>query len=204
MDDDVKVIALSGPAGSGKTLLSMATCMTKLLKDKNNHYEKLILLKPTVSVSDDIGFLPGSVEDKLNKYMGSYFDNFKTLRKLESVHTNSASSEDSFDKMKDKGIIEVESISFLRGRSLSDCLIIADEVQNVTQTVLKTILTRVGENCKIILLGDTSQIDRPYLSKYNNGLSYCIEKMKGQDFFAHVKFIHGVRSIVSKKAAELL
>lgn len=204
LDDSVKVVALSGPSGAGKTILAISSCLTKILKEPQLGYEKLILLKPTVSVSDEIGFLPGNVEEKLSKYMGSYMDNFKTLRKMDSVYTRSSSSEDTFEKLKEKGIIEIESISFLRGRSLSDCLIIADEVQNVTQTVIKTILTRVGENCKIILLGDTSQIDRPYLSKYNNGLSYAIDRLMGQEFFAHVKFVQGVRSIVSKVSAELL
>jgi PhoH-like ATPase len=203
LDDEVKVVALSGPSGSGKTILSIATCLTKMLKQKDTNYEKLILLKPTVSVSDDIGFLPGNVEEKLSHYMGSYMDNFKTLKKLETMSSKTTNS-DSFDELKNKDMIEIESISFLRGRSLSDCLIIVDEVQNLSQNVIKTILTRVGNNCKIILLGDPDQIDRPFLSKYNNGLSYLIEKLKGQEFFAHVKFLHGVRSIVSKMSAELL
>jgi len=204
LDDSVKVVALTGPAGSGKTLLSTATCLTKMLKEKDTNYEKLILLKPTIAVGDDIGFLPGSIDEKLSHYMGSYADNFKTLRKLESVATNISSKADTLDTLKSDGKVEVESISYIRGRSLSDCLIIVDEVQNIPQIVIKTILTRVGENCKIILLGDPSQIDRACLSKYNNGLSYAIEKLRGQSFFAHVKFIHGVRSEVSKCAADLL
>lgn len=202
LDDDVKVVALNGPSGSGKTILSFATALTKLVKRKESEYEKIILLKPTVAVSDDIGFLPGNVEDKLSHYMGSYLDNFKTLKKLETESTKSTTK--SFEELKADGKIEIESISFLRGRSLSDCIIIVDEVQNLTQIVVKTILTRVGNNCKIILLGDPEQIDRPYLSKYNNGLSCLIEKLRGQDFFAHVKFLHGVRSQVSKISAELL
>lgn len=202
LDDDAKVVALTGPAGSGKTFCTIASCMTKLIKDKK--YEKMILLKPTVSVSDEIGYLPGNVEEKLAHYLGSYMDNFKNLRKMEMENSKTASDDDKFEKLSEKGIIEIESISFLRGRSLSDCLIIVDEVQNLSQTVVKTILTRVGENSKIIILGDPSQIDRPYLSKYNNGLSYAIEKLRGQEFFGHVKFIHGVRSIVSKVSAELL
>ena len=202
LDDNVKVVALTGPAGSGKTFCTIASCMTKLVKEKK--YEKLILLKPTIGVSDEIGFLPGSVDDKLSHYMGSYNDNFKTLRKLEIEKSGSVSDEDKFEKLKEKGQLEVESISFLRGRSLADCLIVVDEVQNLSQTVIKTILTRVGENSKIIILGDPSQIDRPFLSKYNNGLSYAIEKLRGQEFFGHIKFIHGVRSIVSKVSAQLL
>jgi len=204
LDDNIKVVALSGLAGAGKTFLSCVAVFTKLFLEKEHGYEKLILLKPTVSVSDDIGFLPGNVDEKLRNYMGSYMDNIKVLRKLHNNSSNAYSADNTFDKMKEKGLIEIDSISFLRGRSLSDCLIIVDEVQNITNNVAKTILTRVGENCKIILLGDPSQIDRPYLSKYNNGLSYIIEKLKGQPFFAHVKFVNGVRSIVSKTSAELL
>ena len=203
LDDDAKVVALTGPAGSGKTFCTIASCMTKLI-GKDKKYEKMILLKPTVSVSDEIGYLPGNVEEKLSHYLGSYMDNFKVLRKMEIEKSKTTSDEDKIEKMTENGKVEIESISFLRGRSLNDCLIVVDEVQNLSQNVIKTILTRVGENSKIIILGDPSQIDRPFLSKYNNGLSYAIEKLRGQEFFGHVKFIHGVRSIVSKVAAELL
>lgn len=202
LDCDIKVVALSGLSGSGKTLLSTACALTKLLKQKDTDYEKIILLKPTIGVSDEIGFLPGTVDDKLSKYMGSYVDNFKVLKKAETMVTNSSVM--GYEELKEKGLLEIESISFLRGRSLNDCIIIVDEVQNLTQIVIKTILTRVGQNTKIILLGDPDQIDRPFLSKYNNGLSYVIEKLRGQDFFGHIKFIHGVRSEVSKMSAELL
>jgi len=202
LDDDVKVVALSGLAGSGKTLISITACLTKLLKEKDLGYEKLIILKPTIAVSDEIGFLPGSMEEKVGQYLGSYFDNFKVLKKMETVSTKQTT--DDFEKLKEKGLVEIESISFLRGRSLSDCLIIVDETQNVTQGVMKTILTRVGENCKIILLGDVQQVDRPYLSKHNNGLCYAIERLRGQSFFGHVKFVQGVRSEVSRICAELL
>jgi PhoH-like ATPase len=201
LDNDVSVVALNGLSGSGKTILSIASSVT-LMSEKASDYDKLILLKPTVSVSDDIGFLPGNVEEKLSHYMGSYMDNFKMLKKLELE--NNGSTGNSYDDLKEKEKIEIESISFLRGRSLNNCIIVVDEVQNLTQNVIKTILTRVGSNCKIILLGDPEQIDRPFLSKYNNGLSYLIEKFRGQSFFGHVKFVHGVRSEVSKIASELL
>jgi PhoH-like ATPase len=202
LDDSVKVVGLNGMSGSGKTILALGSALTKILKERDKDYEKLILLKPTVSVSDDIGFLPGNVEEKLSHYMGSYMDNFKILKKMETMTSKSTTM--GYEELKEKEMLEIESISFLRGRSLNDCIIIVDEVQNLTQIVVKTILTRVGNNCKIIFLGDPEQIDRPFLSKYNNGLSYLIEKLRGQSFFGHVKFIHGVRSEVSRIAAELL
>ena len=157
LDDKVKVVALNGPSGSGKTILSIATALTKIVKQKDTEYEKILLLKPTVSVSDDIGYLPGNVEDKLSHYMGSYMDNFKTLKKLETEHTKSSAL--TFEEMKKKSMLEIESISFIRGRSISDCLIIVDEVQNLTQNVIKTILTRVGNNCRVIFSGDYRQSD---------------------------------------------
>jgi PhoH-like ATPase len=204
LDDDIKVVALTGLAGSGKTLLSLATGLTKIFKEQDSRYEKIILLKPTVSVSDEIGFLPGNVEEKLSHYMGSYLDNFKTLRKLEIEHSKSAKAGDKFEELVASGKIEIESISFIRGRTFSDAIVIIDETQNLTQATVKTILTRVGENCKIILIGDILQIDRAYLSKFNNGLTYAIDKLKNQDFFGHIKFTQGVRSTVSRVCAELL
>jgi PhoH-like ATPase len=111
---------------------------------------------------------------------------------------------DDFEKLKEKGLVEIESISFLRGRSISQAIVVVDECQNITQGVMKTILTRIGEGSRVVILGDTQQIDRPYLSKYNNGLCYAIEKLRGQSFFTHVKFTQGVRSEVSRICAELL
>lgn len=202
MDDDVKVVSLRGNAGSGKTFLALSTLLTRILKDKNSKYDKIILLKPTVSISQDIGFLPGTADEKLNPFIRSFVDNFEVLRKKEVVHNKTSTK--SFEELKEDGKIEIECISFLRGRSLNDCLIIADELQNVSHAVVKTILSRVGENTKIVALGDIDQIDVPYLSKFSNGLSHLGKKFRGQDIFGHITLVKSERSAVASLAAELL
>ena len=199
--DDIKVVTMSSPAGGGKTFLSLACAMTKLL-DKNSTYEKIVLVKPVVSVANDMGFLPGDVKSKLEPYMKSYVDNFEALRKMH--HERIKESTYSFEDMIEEGKIEVEAISYIRGRSIQDCILIIDEMQNVGSDVVKTILSRVGENTFVIVSGDPSQIDVSYLSKNNNGLTHLIKKFRGQEFYGHVTFDKCVRSIVSEAAAKLL
>jgi PhoH-like ATPase len=201
MSDDIKVVTLSSPAGTGKTFLSLACALTKLL-EKNSKYEKIILVKPVVSVANEMGFLPGDVHSKLEPYMKSYIDNFETLRKMH--HEGYKETTRTFEEMIEDGQIEIEAISYIRGRSFQDCIIIVDEMQNVGSDVVKTILSRVGQNTLTICSGDPSQIDVSYLSKNNNGLSHLIRKFRGQEFFGHVSFVKCERSIVAEKSAELL
>lgn len=201
MDDDVNVVSMRSPAGGGKTFLSLAVALTKLLKEKNNNYEKIIFLKPTVTVAEEIGFLPGSAEEKLGPYMSSFVDNINTLKKMNNFKGETS---DSYEQLIKDGRIEIECISFIRGRSFNDCIIISDENQNVDNGVIKTILSRVGHNCKIICLGDVDQIDAPYLSKQNNGLSHLIRKFKGQEVYGHISLVKCERSKVSELAGQLL
>jgi PhoH-like ATPase len=201
MSEEIKVVTLSSPAGTGKTFLSMACAMTKLL-EKGSQYEKIILVKPVVSVANDMGYLPGDVSSKLEPFMKSYIDNFETLRK--SHHEGYKETTKSFEDMVEDGKIEVEAISYIRGRSFNDCIIIVDEMQNVGSDVVKTILSRVGQNTLIICSGDPSQIDVSYLSKNNNGLAHLIRKFRGQEFYGHISFVKCERSEVSAAAAELL
>jgi PhoH-like ATPase len=198
---DIKVVTLSSPAGGGKTFLSLACAMTKLL-EKDSTYEKIVLVKPVVSVANEMGYLPGDVKSKLEPYMKSYIDNFEALRKMH--HERNKESTSSFEEMVESGKIEVEAISYIRGRSIQDCIIIIDELQNVGSDVVKTILSRVGENTFVIVSGDPSQIDVSYLSKNNNGLTHLIKKFRGQEFYGHISFDKCVRSDVSEAAAKLL
>ena len=202
MEEKIKIVTLTGPAGSGKTILSEAVCLTKMFKGEKK-YDKIILLKPNIQVSKDIGFLPGSVQEKIAPYLNSFLDNFECLRKKEMEHTKT-SKPDTFDDLVKQGYIELECISFIRGRSLSDSLIILDEAQNIDRHVMKTVISRVGENSKIIILGDLSQIDTPFLNAENNGLSHLMKKFRGQEIYAHVSFIRGVRSEIAELAATLL
>jgi len=201
LSDDIKVVTLSSPAGGGKTFLSLACAMTKLL-EKNSKYEKIILIKPVVSVGNEIGYLPGDVQSKLEPYMKSYLDNFEALRKMHTERLKESTS--SFEELVENGKIEVEAISYIRGRSFQNVILIIDELQNVGKDVVKTILSRVGENTFVVVSGDPSQIDVSYLSKNNNGLTHLINKFRGQDFYGHVTFTKCVRSEVSEAAATLL
>jgi PhoH-like ATPase len=200
LDDDVKVVSLKSQAGGGKTILSIAACLQKVIRDKQ--YEKIIFLKPTVSAHEDIGYLKGTMAEKLRPFLSSFIDNIDVLRKNENQ--NNKCSTDDFEKLIEKKIIEIEHIGFIRGRSFNNCLIIADEMQNVGRPVMKTIMSRVGENCKIICLGDIDQIDPPYLSKENNGISHLVKKFAGQTFYGHITLSRCERSVVSMTAAKLL
>lgn len=201
MDDDIKVITSKGPAGTGKTFLNLVVAMTKVIKEKK--YDKIILLKPTITAHEDLGFLPGNMEEKLRPYLGSYIDNFTMLKKLETEYTKSTNNND-FDTLVKEEIVEIEHIGYLRGRSLSDCIIICDEFQNLPKSVSKTIISRVGINAKIILLGDIEQIDNRYLSPADNALSHVTKRLRGEPLYGHITLSKCERSQVSELASRLL
>jgi PhoH-like ATPase len=200
LDDDVKVVSIKSRAGGGKTIISLAGALQKVMKDKK--YDKIIFLKPTISAHEEIGFLKGTMEEKMRPFMSSFIDNINVLRKGEITSTRGSTY--NFEEFLSKEIIEVENIGFIRGRSFNDCIIIADEMQNVGKSVMKTIMTRVGENCKIIILGDIEQIDPPYLSRSNNGLSHAIKNLRGNSFYGHVTLVRAERSVVADVAARCL
>jgi PhoH-like ATPase len=200
LDDDIKVVTIGGVAGTGKTILSVVSAFQKVIKDKV--YDRIVFLKPTITAHEDIGYLKGDMMTKLNPFMSSFIDNINVLKKSEAVINKKTS--DGFDELVKNGIIEVEHIGFIRGRSFNNCIIIADELQNVGRPVMKTIVSRVGENCKIICLGDVDQIDASYLSKANNGLSHLINKFKGQEVYGHITLKRCERSQVATLAAALL
>jgi len=203
MDDDVPVVSLKSMAGGGKTFCALSCALTKILKDKNRKYEKIIFLKPTVPIGNDIGFLPGTMYEKLTPYLSSFLDNINLLRKKEMTTTKS-SSPDSFEDLLKNGIIEIESISFVRGRNFNNTIIIADEMQNIDSAICKTIMSRIGENCRIFCLGDVDQIDTSYLNSSNNGLAHLIRKFRGNELFGHVTMVKCERSAVAQLAAEIL
>ena len=185
---------------TGKTLLSVSVALHKILNEKQ--YEKVIFLKPTVTAHEDIGFLKGDMKEKLRPFLSSFVDNISVLRKCETLSKKASCL--TFDELVAKDIIEIEHIGFIRGRSFNDCIIIADEMQNIGKNVMKTIVTRIGENCKLIALGDIDQIDTPHLSRENNGMSHLIRKFRGQDIFGHVTLVKSERSRVASLAANLL
>jgi PhoH-like ATPase len=188
-DPNIDCITVSGPAGSGKTLLALAYGLDQLEKGKIN---KIVLCKNLTPLGREIGFLKGDMDDKVRPWMGSFFDNFEVLGVpyYELDDLTSATSE----RQKERpGRIEISPITFIQGRSISNAVIIVDEAQNLTREIVKQILTRPAENTKIILLGDTSQVIEKDAVK-NNGLIAAIEGGKGADFIGHISLLKCVRS----------
>ena len=193
-NDDVKLVTLAGRAGCGKTLLALAAAL-----DARNRYRQILLARPIVPLSNrDLGFLPGDVDAKIDPYMQPLYDNLAVLH-----HENPGLKEE-LKKMMDDKQIEIAPLAYIRGRSLQRTFFIVDEAQNLTPHEVKTIITRAGEGTKIILTGDIQQIDHPYLDSMSNGLTYVINRMKGQEMYAHVTLERGVRSELAEVASALL
>ncbi|WP_088104962.1 PhoH family protein [Halalkalibacter urbisdiaboli] len=193
--DDISLVTMIGKAGTGKTLLSLAAGLMQT--EDLGQYNKLVVARPVVPLGKDIGYLPGEKEEKLRPWMQPIYDNLEFL-----FNTKKPGELDQI--LAGMGSIQVEALTYIRGRSIPDQFIIIDEAQNLTKHEVKTILTRVGERSKIVLMGDPQQIDHPYLDEYNNGLTYVVEKFKDQTVSGHVKLIKGERSGLAQLAADLL
>ncbi|KAB2335275.1 PhoH family protein [Cytobacillus gottheilii] len=192
---DIPLITLIGKAGTGKTLLALAAGLMQT--EDYGHFKKLLVARPIVPVGKDLGFLPGEKEEKLRPWMQPIYDNLEYLFNVKKPGELDAI-------LAGMGSIEVEALTYIRGRSIPDQYIIIDEAQNLTKHEVKTILTRVGEGSKIVLMGDPEQIDHPYLDAYNNGLTYVLERFKDQTVSGHVKLVKGERSGLAQLAADLL
>ena len=193
MDENIPVITLTGKAGCGKTLLAIASGLDLVLEKKK--YNKLVVSRPVQPMGKDIGYLPGTLEDKMAPWLKPIQDNLEFLMSDSKVNA---------DMCFENGTIEIEAITYIRGRSISNAFIIIDEAQNLTKHELKTIITRVGENTKIILTGDIEQIDNIYLDETSNGLSYAIERFREYNISAHMPLLKGERSKVATLAANAL
>lgn len=192
---DIPLVTMIGKAGTGKTLLALAS---GLMQTEDLHtYNKLLVARPIVPVGKDLGYLPGEKQEKLRPWMQPIYDNLEYL-----FNTKKPGELDAI--LAGMGSIEVEALTYIRGRSIPDQFIIIDEAQNLTKHEVKTILTRVGEGSKIVLMGDPEQIDHPYLDEYNNGLTYVLEKFKEQKVAGHIKLMKGERSGLAQLAADLL
>ena len=197
LDDRIKLISLTGKAGTGKTLLALASAL-----QQRRDFEQIMLARPIVALSDkDIGFLPGDEKAKIGPYMQPLFDNLTVIK-----HQFGRQSKDYArieEMLKDETLV-ITPLAYLRGRSLSNAYFIIDEAQNLTPLEVKTIVTRAGEGTKIVFTGDINQIDSPYLDSKSNGLSYLTDRMKGQDIFAHINLMKGERSYLAELASDLL
>jgi len=205
LDDEVKLVTLTGSAGTGKTLLAVAAGMMKVYQEE--HFNKLLAARPIMPLGKDIGYLPGSKDEKLSLWMQPIFDNLAYLLSTRGTQFNDAESlsiEQRIDRMVEQGKLVIEPITYIRGRSIPHQFMIVDECQNLTPHEVKTIVSRVGEGTKIILTGDVNQIDNPYLDAQSNGLSYVAEHMKGQRLSGHVTLTKSERSELASLAADLL
>jgi PhoH-like ATPase len=199
LDDEIKLVSLVGKAGTGKTLLAIAAGLRQAADEER--YQKLIVSRPIVPLGKDVGYLPGSLEEKLDPWMRPIFDNVEYLMGLTKADKRAGRGA---DELIDMGLIEIEALTYIRGRSLPDQYFIVDEAQNLTPHEVKTILTRVGENTKIVLTGDPYQIDNPYVDSESNGLTYVVSRFKGQKLSASVTLFKGERSDLAELAADLL
>ena len=196
-DPEVKLVGLTGKAGTGKTLLALAAALKQ-----NKTYRQILLARPIVSLSNkDLGYLPGDEKQKIAPYMQPLFDNLNVIK---SQLGQNSSDLRLIDELQKSGQLEIEALAFIRGRSLTDTYCIIDEAQNLTPHEVKTIITRAGERTKMVFTGDLQQIDSPYLDTQSNGLAYMIDKMRGQNLFAHVNLVKGERSELSELASNLL
>ena len=193
-DDDVPLVSLIGRAGSGKTLMAIAAGLEQTVGFAERKYKKIVVSRPVQPMGKDIGFLPGTMEEKMLPWLMPIHDN------LEFILGNKNQIKSYFEK----GQIEVEAITYIRGRSISNAFIIIDEAQNLTAHEVKTIITRVGENTKIILTGDIEQIDNIYTNETSNGLTYAIEKFKHAELAGHITFRKGERSKIATLASKVL
>ena len=193
LDKNIPIVTMIGPAGCGKTLLALASGLEQVLE--NNIYKKLVVSRPVQPLGKDIGYLPGTLEEKMRPWLMPIQDNLDFL-----MNGKKSSMEMFFED----GTIEIEALTYIRGRSISNAFIIIDEAQNLSVHELKTIVTRVGENTKIILTGDIEQIDNTYLDSTSNGLSYAVEKFKNHSITGHIALTKGERSKVATLAAKIL
>ncbi|MES2201541.1 MAG: PhoH family protein [candidate division FCPU426 bacterium] len=199
LSEEVELVTLVGTAGTGKTLLAMAAGLQKVVEDKR--YKKVLISRPVIPLGKDIGYLPGTKEEKLKHWMQPIFDNLEYL-----THNSDEDEDDSsqVDYLLETNKLEMEAVTYIRGRSLPRQFVVVDEAQNLTPHEIKTIVSRAGEGTKVVITGDPYQIDNPYLDAESNGLTYLVEKFKGQKGFGHVTLTRSERSRLAALAAGLL
>jgi PhoH-like ATPase len=197
LDDRVKLVTLMGKAGTGKTLLAMAAGLKRTVLDRE--FRRVVVARPTISMGKELGFLPGTLEEKLSPWMQPIHDALELLSDLNMGHEHRRSG----DLMR-SGAIVVEALSYIRGRSIANQFMVIDEAQNLTPLEAKTIITRVGHGTKIIFTGDPWQIDNPYVDSSSNGFNYIVSKFREQPIAAHIELQKGERSELAELAANIL
>lgn len=201
LNDDIKLVSLVGKAGTGKTLLAIAAGLAKTVDE--GIYHRLLVSRPVFPLGKDIGFLPGDIEEKLNPWMQPIFDNIDFLFGASSSKARRGAGK-GCQELINQGLLNIEPLTYIRGRSIPQQFMIVDEAQNLTPHEIKTIITRAGDGTKIVLTGDCFQIDNPYVDSNSNGLTYVVERFKDEGISGHVSLIKGERSKLSELASNLL
>lgn len=197
LNTDLNLVTITGKAGTGKTLLALASALAQADK-----YDYIYLARPIVALSSkDLGYLPGSADEKIAPYMLPLFDNLSVIKNQFALHSKEVQK---IEEMLKEEKLVITPLAYIRGRSLSNAYFIIDEAQNLTPHEIKTIITRAGEGTKMVFTGDIDQIDSPFLDKFSNGLSYTADRMKGQEIFTHVNLVKGERSRLAEIASNLL
>jgi len=195
LNDDIPLVSLIGRAGSGKTLMAILAGLEQVLGVEKGRYDRIIISRPIQTLGKDIGYLPGTLEEKMAPWMKPIFDNMQFIMGTDKTM---------LEMYMNRGVIEIEALAYIRGRSISNSFVIIDEAQNLTAHEVKTIITRIGENTKLVLTGDIEQIDNIYTNETSNGLTYAIEKLKNSHLTGHVTFKKGERSKLATEASKLL
>ena len=200
LDDDIKLVTLVGKAGTGKTLMAIAAGLQKAADDRV--YHRLLVSRPIFPLGKDIGYLPGDVEEKLNPWMKPVYDNVEFILDIRSGARGSKGR--GYQELIDQGLLEIEPLTYIRGRSIPHQYLIIDEAQNLTPHEIKTIVTRAGEGTKVVLTGDPYQIDNPYVDSTSNGLVFMVEKFQDSGIAGHITLTKGERSALAELAANIL
>ncbi len=200
LNPTISVVTLSGKSGTGKTLLALAVGLQQMMVD--NIYSRMLVSRPIFPMGRDIGYLPGDTQEKLSPWMHPIFDNLELL--INNSTSKSGSKRSSYHELMDRGLLVVEPLTYIRGRTIPNQYMIVDEAQNLTPHEMKTIVTRVGEGTKIVLTGDPNQIDNTEVNLSSNGLSTLVERFKDSPLSGHVRFTSGERSLLAELAATVL
>jgi PhoH-like ATPase len=200
LDPKIKLVTLIGKAGTGKTLLAIAAGLHQVVDESAFH--RLLVARPVLPLGKDLGYLPGDVDEKLKPWMQPIFDNLEFI--LSCNLKDHQKGQPSYQYLFDKGWLQVEPLTYMRGRSIPNQFLIVDEAQNLTPHEVKSVITRAGHNTKIILTGDPHQIDNPFLDTTTNGITYLVQRFKGQPIYGHVTLVKGERSTLAELASNLL
>jgi PhoH-like ATPase len=200
--DSIKLVTLVGQAGTGKTLLAIAAGLHKVVEEKL--YSRLLISRPVVPMGKDIGYLPGDIQEKLTPWMQPLYDNFDLIFGTQDVKDKPAHWRRGHEELIEMGLLQIEPLTYIRGRTIPKQFLIVDEAQNLTPHEVKTILTRAGEGTKVILTGDPDQIDNPYVDAASNGLTYVVERFKNEALAGHITLVKGERSSLAERSAILL